>query len=475
MKVDSIYGPPGCGKTTELLRRMGESKLKFGSSQITFMSFTKAAAEEALTRLGLKGSDTIGTIHSMAFRLGGILNSQVVDSEKLKDFGEKAGYEFSLKNNDTMEQMEIGDTYLSIQSLATNKITDPMDEYYSNGMPGSLKGFENFCLDYNNWKKSNGFIDFNDMLLLYIQNPVNHNTKSIYIDEAQDLSNLQWKFINSMASFPQVAEIQIGLDDDQSIYEWAGANPRGGIDFEEKWEANRTILTQSWRVPKLVHRLAMSVIDRVTDRVPKIYEPRPMADGRVMAMCMSQVATIKPHLDTLILCRSFLTKRDIENQLIENNIPFKSQGGWSPYDSNLARAIRGYHKLKNGEPITDQIYKAMITVAKDPMKAYLKAKEFKPMLDRHFSASFNIPVNKRDWYEQADFTTDSKIRVSTIHSAKGHEAVNVIIHPGMTERTELGLTNNPNQEHRVWYVAITRAKHNLAIISDNQIEYPLCF
>ena len=57
----------------------------------------------------------------------------------------------------------------------------------------------------------------------------------------------------------------------------------------------------------------------------------------------------------------------------------------------------------------------------------------------------------------------TNIEISTIHATKGREADNVIILPDMTYTTYKGMLKDPDNEHRVFYVAATRAKQNLYI------------
>jgi superfamily I DNA/RNA helicase len=92
MLVQAIYGPPGTGKTTELLRRVKEARDSgVQAERVAFVSFTRAAASEALSRLGLKKSNNVSTIHAMAFRHLGLRQSQVIDSMKLREFATVMG------------------------------------------------------------------------------------------------------------------------------------------------------------------------------------------------------------------------------------------------------------------------------------------------------------------------------------------------------------------------------------------------
>ena len=63
---------------------------------------------------------------------------------------------------------------------------------------------------------------------------------------------------------------------------------------------------------------------------------------------------------------------------------------------------------------------------------------------------------------------DARIKLSTIHTIKGDEEINVIVILDNTNKIRKSVENNPekqDEEHRVWYVAITRAKQNLYLLN----------
>jgi superfamily I DNA/RNA helicase len=67
-------------------------------------------------------------------------------------------------------------------------------------------------------------------------------------------------------------------------------------------------------------------------------------------------------------------------------------------------------------------------------------------------------------------TDDPRIKLSTIHAMKGGEDDNVAVYTGTTQACIEG--NHPEDEHRVFYVAVTRAKQNLYLIeSDKKYRY----
>lgn len=464
MRTYAIYGPPGTGKTTEMLNRVADAKKRYPINQICFLSFTKAGAAEALKRLNIAKSDKICTIHSLMYKLNEISAPSVVDNYKLKKFGDKTGFTFKNQSNDTGEEMGIGDKYLSVMSKSVNRMTSLYDEYYQSDRPGNFSEFKHFCETYQNWKMANGYVDFNDMLSMYVLNPVEHGARIIFIDEAQDLSNLQWAVIRKMIKIGGVDEVHIAGDDDQAIYEWSGANTHGMIEFEEEYKSERVILDRSWRIPRSVHDVAMNIVGRINNRVPKEYRSKD-EEGIIIRHYLFDYKMVKHGDDVLILCRNFVTKKEIESELIRHRIPYKNEGGYGGlFNSRIADGIRVFNKLASGQPISQDEIDRMSLVADDRTRKELTLKNFSGLLDRGFVRSFNIPVNQIEFYMEADLTEDPTIRLSTIHSAKGREADHVVVHTGLTMRTVNDMDINPDAEARVFYVAVTRARHKLSII-----------
>jgi superfamily I DNA/RNA helicase len=57
-----------------------------------------------------------------------------------------------------------------------------------------------------------------------------------------------------------------------------------------------------------------------------------------------------------------------------------------------------------------------------------------------------------------------RIKLSTIHGAKGGEASNVVVFSDLTAAADESLQISPDTLHRVFYVAVTRTKQNLYIV-----------
>jgi superfamily I DNA/RNA helicase len=78
------------------------------------------------------------------------------------------------------------------------------------------------------------------------------------------------------------------------------------------------------------------------------------------------------------------------------------------------------------------------------------------------------------WGEE--LASNSRIRVGTIHSVKGMEADNVALLTTVAKRVEQGRDDCPAQhdeECRVAYVGVTRARRNLYIVNEGRHGKPV--
>ena len=76
---------------------------------------------------------------------------------------------------------------------------------------------------YRKYKEKHLLLDFTDLLERIIDAPERLPTLEVLIvDEAQDMSQLQWRLVLELAS--RAKRSYIAGDDDQAVYNWAGAD-----------------------------------------------------------------------------------------------------------------------------------------------------------------------------------------------------------------------------------------------------------
>ena len=118
------------------------------------------------------------------------------------------------------------------------------------------------------YKKEYGLIDFNDMITQFIKSDSCPKFDTVFIDEAQDLSRMQWDMATALMFNAQ--DSFIAGDDDQAIFRWAGAD----VDSFITQKGRFLNLTESHRVPRAVHDFAMSLVKRISKRLHKEWKPK---------------------------------------------------------------------------------------------------------------------------------------------------------------------------------------------------------
>lgn len=463
MATKAIFGPPGTGKTTELLRRVQEAKdLGVSPDNIAFLSFTRAAASEALSRLGIRRSDNVCTIHSMCFRLMGLRQPQVVDSAKLREFAAKVGVPIIGKSPEDDEERADGDAYLDIINRSRNTYTDPDEAYDLSDRPGTRAEFNMFRHAYADWKSVFGYWDFTDMLDAVARGGGTPAAEIFFIDEAQDLSPLQWRVIERITE--NAKAVTVAGDDDQAIYTWSGADPHGMSEFIERHGGDSEVLSLSHRLPVAVHKKSQALIRRVSRRVDKVFTCTGDV-GLVRIFGGIDSVTIRRGQDTLLLGRTHSVLRDVEKSLIEGRIPYLRESGRpGMYQNRWATAIRTFNALARGEKITESAKNTLLHACNATSKRLVTDGKWSELTSRPFHVRLDIPISMLDFYIDTDLDAKPDVRLSTIHASKGHEADRVILMTDMTSRVAETAMKFPDDEIRTFYVGMTRARKVLDIV-----------
>jgi DNA helicase-2/ATP-dependent DNA helicase PcrA len=465
-KVNTIFGPPGTGKTKTLvdIAQMESERV----NRILMLSYTKAAAEEAGSRVDDKVVKA-STIHSLAYNALGVGRSSVVDGKKLAEFGDACGIPFASQSTGDYEQQE-GDEYMAVLAFARNRLSDPWEAYDHFGRPGQHDRFKMFFEAYPKWKHTYGYIDFDDMLER-LPTATCPAYPVVILDEAQDCSPLQWRAFESVAK--RADRVYIAGDDDQAIYEWGGADPHGMADFSKLHGSGFKVLAQSHRVPKSVLALAKNtILTQMGRRVEKKFAP------------MENEGTVTRYGDlwdydfnrlkdekigsSMILVRDRWRMKEMQKLLHEEYIPYTMNGA-GPYENKWANAVRAVMKLNQGSEVSEHERQALINCGDATTSKDAQDRRLLPIGSRRWQDCLTVPAYLREFYDNADLFASASVALSTIHGSKGREADNVLVDLTLSTRVEQSLYLDKDAELRVMYVAVTRAKENLILFGSNPL------
>ena len=278
-----LFGPPGTGKTTKLLKYV-KTFLKLGTpiDKIGYFAFTTKAANEAVDRMldyhtafERKDLKHFRTLHSLAFNQLGMKKAQVMQDEHYEDIGRKLGIEVTVYSNgeESTGFINSDSEYFNLINAARIKNISIEDEYntdmYSQDMDKRL--LQIISDEVDNYKQAFGLVDFTDMIEKFIVSGLCPKYDVAFVDEAQDLSPIQWKMFNIIKENSKY--VILAGDDDQAIYGWAGADVK---KFQQEISKKDIILPQSYRVPQDVQHLADKILKLIPDdrRVQKNWKAR---------------------------------------------------------------------------------------------------------------------------------------------------------------------------------------------------------
>ena len=466
-----VIGPPGTGKTRRLLNEV-QKYVKKGISlnRIGYFAFTRKAAGEARdrylkveTHLSKKDIKHFQTLHSLAFNNLGLKEENVMQELNYKRIGEECGIQISYASYETNSWNGIfssNSEYLNLINLARVRQTSPLEELDRNEHLGKIERFklDAIAQEINNYKQVNGLIDYTDMLDKFLKKGnVENKFDVIFVDEAQDLSLIQWKMIEKIEKTNQ-CDVWIAGDDDQAIFGWAGADVDSFID----WRAKEIPLQQSERVPSEIQIKALNIIDRVQDnRLSKDYFPKKEAGEILMQFKLSAIDMTKG--DWLILARTNPLLKPIPRFLKSMGLFFETTQGNS-IGKTLFEDIDYWNKMRKGEKIPEvQEQRVLERMSKRDNKL------------EWYDAFDHVALSKKDYLRSMlangeDLSKKPRIKVSTIHGAKGGEATNVVLFLNQTTNTMKAAKKSitkQDEEHRVWYVAVTRTMQKLYLIKCN--------
>ena len=486
--IHKVFGPPGSGKTTYLLNVV-EKELADGihPMHIGYFSFTRKAANEARDRAILKfptlNAKTdfpfFRTLHSLAFRCMSVKADMIMQPEHYAEFADQVGIEMRITSEDEVDVAKADNPILNEINLARIRGVDLRQHYNQSGLDIEWYHFEFVERSYRHYKRSKDLLDFTDLLEMAV---VDHERlpalEVLIVDEAQDLSRLQWQMVEALAA--KAKRVFLAGDDDQAVFTWAGADVKSFLSFQ----GNITVLQQSYRVPSTVHALANRIVHRIRERQPKEWKARDF-EGFVKTYYRFEDIDVSEG-QWLIMAATNYMLNPVHEWLRSQGILFE-RGGVPSLAPTMLKAVISWERLRAGQDANYEdvknIYKYLggehVTRGHrtfkngDPDLIYFLAdlkRDHGLTTDAIWhEALTRIPDDKREYLiaalrRKTKLSHMNRIKLSTIHGAKGGEADNVMLLMDLSPKFAKEYADNGDNVHRLFYVGITRAKQSLHLV-----------
>ncbi len=399
--------------------------------------------------------------------------TKMLGSQTLKEFGQIMGLRLTgyINTDDgSVASASQGDRALFLSGLARIRCI-PLEEQWKE-TPEDLGWYEvdRVHRGLEKFKQTRGLYDFTDLLERFIEECEAPELDLLVVDEAQDLSQLQWRMVLKLAK--KARRVLVAGDDDQAIFQWAGAD----VPFFINLNGNVTQLKKSFRVPSTIQSKALSIINKISSRRPKTWASREDT-GSVFYHNTPDDIDMGAG-SWLVLARNLYLLEEAEAKCRREGLIYVRSGRKSVSDKTL-QAIRNWELLRNGGEVTAQAATDFLrwvprTVSNLPKEGRITMEALHRdwgvrTKDIWHEAFRKMSLVERSYMIAAlrrgeKLTKQPRIILSTIHGAKGGEADNVILLSDVAHRTYKEIMKTPDTERRVLYVGLTRARNNLHIV-----------
>lgn len=503
----------GSGKTETLCNRIVRLSERHSTGEMVAITFTNAAADELRARMAKKGVTSAlkyaGTLHGFMLRLlqadwwriGGPKKIVVVDKQQEMAILEKA-----------LEELNYKGSQKGVEDLA--KVYYQRTAEYDRS---TMNKEQLVVLRWSYLMEENGMLTF-DSILFYglrllraMQKDESLRARNfiqfLFVDEYQDSGTLDGLIYKLL---PVKNRFFVG-DPDQAIYGFRGGTPANLLEVANAETSQLVMLEDCYRCDNAITVAAQNLINHAKARVPKETRSQTGQSGLVtMIVCPAEAQeeaflamqcqyALKEGRSVAVLCRTNNMVGYYDTALRKWGVPIqKVQQAQMPKD--YAEAIKLMQLLAN--PANDML--AYQFLAGTRGKAYADSMKQKAALEMKSinAVTLNLPrsvrgaevpdmlrncgigieaigvvrmaldrvgndasigdlVNYLFMAKGEEVVVGEGVTVCTVHKAKGREWDAVII-PAMEDGNyPHKQAEDLEEERRMMFVAITRARHNL--------------
>jgi DNA helicase-2/ATP-dependent DNA helicase PcrA len=295
------------------------------------------------------------------------------------------------------------------------------------------------------------------------------------------------------------------------IYDFLPADPLWFLKFIDS--ARRIELKQSYRLPRRIQAVSEMWIKQNKERVDRPFYPRD-ADGQVKGRChlsefpWDEYSVPVPGEEehkwvAFVLSRTRWQANQMKSWFLERGIPFAvNRGTMNPLQTSKGRLVFAIVRLVEGERVPAGDLKGVLKwIPAKPWMQHGGKTHFKEFIEGNkekllgwgdlmwngFTPEYLDTLETGDFLKALKFTVTEKaylrrcydrfgkyvflnipnILVTNIHGIKGMEAENVILDPTLSSNPWQAMQNTPEEERRVGYTGITRARKGLFILEPN--------
>jgi DNA helicase-2/ATP-dependent DNA helicase PcrA len=386
---------------------------------------------------------------------------------------------------------------------------------------------------WRSYKGEHDLVGFADMLERVEQRSLIPHVDYLVIDEFQDITTLQYEVYEEWR--PHMEKVLIAGDDDQVVYAWQGADP--DLLLDEPVDDDN-VLPNSYRLPSQVLNVVNQEIRHIDKRQEKDLRPR-KEGGQVEAIASPSMLDLVRNVrytvqedegSLMILFRARYQLFQFIDEFISEGIPFSALTDQRLWTDRLTDYVRAVEAVAADEPLTGLQARRLADMLQDSAFGTGERDDLYDLVDEYEAAAadgedddvdlaeLELPADEVDdcvpfmpagrdaadmvrkvtsfqrkslkAYFSGDYAKmdPDRVRVGTIHSAKGREADHVFVATDLTEKVveqmaasldgvvpgtdrEFTSATDPvpvltDNERRVFYVGMSRARERLVLLEN---------